>query len=68
MTRLEKQQLQKLIKDLPEHHLSDVAELLTCARRPEAEECDEIFVNLDKEENQTLWRIYYYISKKLSSR
>ncbi|KAI4387727.1 hypothetical protein MLD38_000137 [Melastoma candidum] len=60
MTLPEKQQLQKLIKELPEQHLADVAELLT---DPEVEDCSEFFVDLDKKENRTLWKIYYIISK-----
>ncbi|TKY63169.1 Transcription factor GTE1 [Spatholobus suberectus] len=61
MTLAEKQQLQSLIQKLPARNLDRVVELI-CRNRPvEEQSCDEIFVDLEKEGNATLWRLYYYI-------
>ncbi|KAK7395782.1 hypothetical protein VNO78_16352 [Psophocarpus tetragonolobus] len=61
MTIAEKQQLQSLIQKLPARNLNRVVELI-CRKRPvEEQSCDEIFVDLEKEDNATLWRLYYYV-------
>ncbi|XP_058760529.1 uncharacterized protein LOC131633868 isoform X2 [Vicia villosa] len=42
-------------------NLDRVVEII-CRSRPEEEQsCDKIFVDLEKEDNATLWRLYYYV-------
>lgn len=61
MTLAEKQQLHRLIQKLPARNLDRVVELI-CRNRPvEEQSCDKIFVDLEKEDNATLWRLYYYV-------
>ncbi|XP_058736711.1 uncharacterized protein LOC131609086 isoform X1 [Vicia villosa] len=61
MALVEKQQLQRLIQRLPAENLDRVVEII-CRSRPEEEQsCDKIFVDLEKEDNATLWRLYYYV-------
>ncbi|XP_022741396.1 uncharacterized protein LOC111292987 [Durio zibethinus] len=61
MTRAEKRQLQKFIQKLPKENLVHVVEIIQHGR-PAGKPCDEeIFVDLEKEENTTLWRLYYYV-------
>lgn len=60
MTRTEKRQLQKLIQQLPKENLVRVVEIIQRGR-PAEKPCEEIFVDLEKEENVTLWRLYYYV-------
>ncbi|RDX80028.1 Transcription factor GTE5, chloroplastic, partial [Mucuna pruriens] len=61
MTLPEKQQLQSLIQKLPARNLDRVVKLI-CRNRPvEEQSCDEIFVDLEKEDNATLWRLYFYV-------
>ncbi|KAK7287304.1 hypothetical protein RIF29_00534 [Crotalaria pallida] len=61
MTLGEKQKLQRLIQKLPSRNLDRVVEIL-CRSRPEEEQsCDKIFVDLEKEDNATLWRLYHYV-------
>ncbi|KAF4397400.1 hypothetical protein G4B88_027140 [Cannabis sativa] len=58
MTIPEKKQLQKMIKGLPPKNLDRVVELVEHAEKKPA---DEIKVDLEKESNITLWRLYYYV-------
>ncbi|XVE84067.1 hypothetical protein DITRI_Ditri16bG0139300 [Diplodiscus trichospermus] len=61
MTQTEKRRLQKLIQKLPEENLVRVAEIIQHGR-PAGNPCgEEIFVDMEKEENATLWRLYYYV-------
>ncbi|KAL4376756.1 hypothetical protein GQ457_02G020700 [Hibiscus cannabinus] len=61
MTRTEKRQLQKMIQKLPNENLARVVEIIQCGK-PTGNTCgEEIFVDLEKEENVTLWRLYYYV-------
>ncbi|CAK8577805.1 unnamed protein product [Lathyrus sativus] len=61
MALVEKQQLQRLIQRLPAENLDRVVEII-CRRRPaEEQSSDKIFVDLEKEDNATLWRLYYYV-------
>ncbi|KAL2320194.1 hypothetical protein Fmac_029163 [Flemingia macrophylla] len=61
MTLAEKQRLHRLIQKLPARNLDRVVELI-CRNRPvEEQSCDKIFVDLEKEDNATLWRLYYYV-------
>ncbi|PON46463.1 NET domain containing protein [Trema orientale] len=64
MTLPEKKQLQKMIKELPPKNLDRVAELVERGKRgkpAEKRSHDEIFIDLEKESNVTLWRLYYYV-------
>lgn len=61
MTLAEKQQLRKLIQNLPPKNLDRAVEIIRRGKPTEAQSCDEIFVELEKEDNRTLWRLYYYI-------
>ncbi|XVF16299.1 hypothetical protein REPUB_Repub10bG0019300 [Reevesia pubescens] len=61
MIRTEKHQLQKLIQKLPKENLVRVVEIIQHGR-PAGKPCgEEIFVDLEKEDNVTLWRLYYYV-------
>ncbi|CAJ1786476.1 unnamed protein product [Sphenostylis stenocarpa] len=61
MTLAEKQQLQSSIQKLSARNLDRVVELI-CRNRPVAERsCDKIFVDLETEDNATLWRLHYYV-------
>ncbi|KAJ1395698.1 NET domain [Sesbania bispinosa] len=61
MTLGEKQQLQRLIQKLPAKNLARVVEIICRSRQVEEQSCDKIFVDLEKEDNATLWRLYYYV-------
>ncbi|XP_059645257.1 uncharacterized protein LOC132286864 isoform X2 [Cornus florida] len=61
MTLAEKQQLQKLIQKLPPRNLDRVAEIIQSSKPPGKNSCDEIHVDLENEDNVTLWRLYYYV-------
>ncbi|WJX75786.1 hypothetical protein P8452_59282 [Trifolium repens] len=61
MTLVEKQQLQRLIQKLPPGNLDRVAEIICRSRPVQEQSCDKIFVDLEKEDNVTLWRLYYYV-------
>eukprot|EP00257_Ricinus_communis_P008872 XP_002526968.2 uncharacterized protein LOC8260352 isoform X1 [Ricinus communis] len=70
MTLIEKKHLQKLIQKLPPKNLNRVVEIVQHSK-PEAQSCEEIFIDLELEDNIMLWRLYYYIeavekAKKLS--
>ncbi|KAL6960503.1 hypothetical protein U1Q18_038266 [Sarracenia purpurea var. burkii] len=72
MTLSEKQQLQKLIKKLPPRNLDRVVEIIRRNKPPGKYFFDEIHVDLEKEDNTTLWRLYFYVeavdnARKLSS-
>ncbi|KAF8399813.1 hypothetical protein HHK36_015684 [Tetracentron sinense] len=72
MTLVEKQELRKLIQKLPQKNLDRVVEIIQHSRLPETCPCDEIHIDLEKEDSLTLWRLYYYVeavknAKKLSS-
>ncbi|KAE8695664.1 Detected protein of unknown function [Hibiscus syriacus] len=61
MTRTEKRQLQKMIQQLPNINLVRLVEIIQRGR-PTRNTCgEEIFVDLETEENATLWRLYYYV-------
>ncbi|XP_061341871.1 uncharacterized protein LOC133288180 [Gastrolobium bilobum] len=61
MTLGEKQLLQRLIQKLPARNLDRVVEIICRSRPVEEQSCDNIFVDLEKEDNSTLWRLYYYV-------
>ncbi|XP_057761396.1 uncharacterized protein LOC130981745 [Arachis stenosperma] len=61
MTLGERQQLQRMIQKLPAKNLDRIAEIICRSRPTEQPNCDKIFVDLEKEDNATLWRLYYYV-------
>ncbi|KAF3444537.1 hypothetical protein FNV43_RR14229 [Rhamnella rubrinervis] len=61
MTPAEKRKLRKLIQVLPPKHLDHVVEIIQRSKPAETKSCDEIHVELEKENNVTLWRLYYYV-------
>ncbi|XP_059450129.1 uncharacterized protein LOC132181083 isoform X5 [Corylus avellana] len=61
MTLTEKQQLRKLVQKLPPKNLDRIAEIIRRGKPTEAQSCEEILVDLEKEDNRTLWRLYYYV-------
>ncbi|KAA8530165.1 hypothetical protein F0562_004874 [Nyssa sinensis] len=61
MTLAEKQQLQKLIQKLPPRNLDRVVEIVQHSKPSRKYSCDEIHIDLEKEDNATLWRLYYYV-------
>ncbi|CAN1725553.1 Transcription factor GTE6 [Linum perenne] len=61
MTNTEKLQLQKMIRNLPPENLNRVADIVQRQNSNEKQQNEEIFVNLEQEDNVTLWRLYYYV-------
>ncbi|XP_019183504.1 PREDICTED: uncharacterized protein LOC109178325 isoform X2 [Ipomoea nil] len=61
MTLSEKQQLQRMIKNLPPRNLDSVVKIIQRHRKSNANSCHEIHIDLEKEDNVTLWRLYFYI-------
>nr|GMD51420.1 GATA transcription factor 7 [Ipomoea batatas] len=63
MTLSEKQQLQRMIKNLPPRNLDSVVKIIQRHRQSNVNEnsCHEIHIDLEKEDNVTLWRLYFYI-------
>ncbi|XP_042498138.1 uncharacterized protein LOC122076725 isoform X2 [Macadamia integrifolia] len=72
MTITEKQKLRKLIQELPSKNLDRIVEIILRKRPPDCQPCDEVYIDLETEDNVTLWRLYYYVeavasAKKLAS-
>ncbi|KAJ4959609.1 hypothetical protein NE237_019519 [Protea cynaroides] len=73
MTITEKQELRKLIQELPPKNLDRIVEIVRQKRPPDCHPCNEVSIDLEEEDNATLWRLYYYVEavasakKKLSS-
>ncbi|CAN0926113.1 hypothetical protein LINGRAHAP2_LOCUS35149 [Linum grandiflorum] len=61
MTNTEKLQLQKMIRNLPPTNLDRIADIVQRRKSNEKQQTGEIFVNLEQEDNVTLWRLYYYV-------
>ncbi|XP_020414748.1 uncharacterized protein LOC18782382 isoform X4 [Prunus persica] len=61
MTLPEKHKLGKLIQKLPPKNLDCVAEMLQHRNAACINSSDEIHVDLEKQSNVTLWRLYYYV-------
>ncbi|KAK4272137.1 hypothetical protein QN277_020728 [Acacia crassicarpa] len=61
MTIDEKQQLRKQIQMLPPRNVDRVVEIISQSKPVEEQPCDELHVDLEKEDNITLWRLYYYV-------
>ncbi|XP_043703216.1 uncharacterized protein LOC122653459 isoform X1 [Telopea speciosissima] len=72
MTITEKQKLRKLIQELPPKNLDRIVEIVLGKRPQDCRPCDEVYIDLENEDNVTLWRLYYYVeavasAKKLAS-
>ncbi|KAI9176441.1 hypothetical protein LWI28_002880 [Acer negundo] len=61
MTRTEKRELRRLIQKLPPNNLGRVVEILQHNNMAETRSASELLVDLEKEDNVTLWRLYYYV-------
>ncbi|PIA51535.1 hypothetical protein AQUCO_01100414v1 [Aquilegia coerulea] len=61
MAHPEKQQLRKLIQNLPPKNLDRVVDIIVKHRKSSEGPCSEIHINLENEDNGTLWRLYYYV-------
>ncbi|CAL1358222.1 unnamed protein product [Linum trigynum] len=61
MTSTEKQQLQRMIRNLPPANFDRIADIVQRHKPIEAQQCEEIVVNMEQEDNTTLWRLYYYV-------
>ncbi|KAG8384901.1 hypothetical protein BUALT_Bualt04G0166400 [Buddleja alternifolia] len=61
MTHLEKQQLRMSIQKLPPKNLDRVVEIIRQNRPSEKYSSDEVRVDLEEQDNVTLWRLYYYV-------
>lgn len=61
MTLPEKHKLGKLIQKLPPKNLDCVAEMLQHRNAACTNSSEEIHVDLEKQSNVTLWRLYYYV-------
>ncbi|KAK9119906.1 hypothetical protein Scep_017999 [Stephania cephalantha] len=72
MTLQEKQDLRKRVQNLPPKNLDRVVEIIQRKKLPKLQSCDEMHIDLEEEDNVTLWRVYFYAeavtnAKKLSS-
>ncbi|GAB2231253.1 hypothetical protein Droror1_Dr00027542 [Drosera rotundifolia] len=61
MTQPEKQQLLKQVKKLHPKNLDRVVEIIKRKEPTESPSSEDVFVDLEKQENVTLWRLYFYI-------
>lgn len=68
MTLSEKQHLQKMIQSLPPKNLDRIVEIIQRHDPAETQPCKEIYVDLEKQDNVTLWRLYYYVVAVESAR
>ncbi|XP_047336521.1 uncharacterized protein LOC124940083 [Impatiens glandulifera] len=74
VTITEKQELRNLIQNLPSRNLDHVVEIIEYRKQPTSRKYqidDEIDVDLEEQDDATLWRLYYYVqavenAKKLS--
>ncbi|KAL8471190.1 hypothetical protein ACS0TY_028134 [Phlomoides rotata] len=62
MTIAEKQQLRKLIQNLPSKNLDRVADIVQFNKPPEQNSSNKLRVDLNELDNVTLWRLYFYVS------
>ncbi|KAL5713025.1 hypothetical protein ACHQM5_015142 [Ranunculus cassubicifolius] len=62
MTIEEKLNLRQLIQNLPQKNLDQVVEIILQTRKlPEGHSCNILHIDLENEDNVTLWRLYYYV-------
>ncbi|XP_021728538.1 uncharacterized protein LOC110695636 [Chenopodium quinoa] len=72
MAQQEKQHLQKLIEKLPAKNLDRILEIINYKKSSDTVSLDKIFIDLEEQENVTLWRLYFYVkavenARKLSA-
>ncbi|KAL9246108.1 hypothetical protein vseg_019685 [Gypsophila vaccaria] len=60
MTCQEKHQLQMFIQELPTRNLDRVVEIIGHGKLSDTSPGDEIVVDLEEQDNATLWRLYFY--------
>ncbi|KAL0741722.1 hypothetical protein Bca4012_083235 [Brassica carinata] len=69
MSRDEKRDLQKSIKELPGGNLKRVAEIIKDHYVASGKEfSDEVTVNLEEEDDVMLWRLHFYVAAVKSAR
>ncbi|XP_010248718.1 PREDICTED: uncharacterized protein LOC104591545 isoform X2 [Nelumbo nucifera] len=61
MSLTEKQELRNLIQKMPPKNLDRIVEIVQRNKQEESHSCKEISIELEKEDNATLWRLYYYV-------
>lgn len=61
MTLAEKKNLKTLIQKLPSGSLDRVVEIIKRHKQAEEGSCDEVSVDLEQQDNVTLWRLYFYV-------
>lgn len=72
VTRQEKQQLGMLIQKLPPKNLDRIVEIINRGKSSDSHSSDDILIDLEEQENVTLWRLYFYVkavenARKLSA-
>ncbi|XP_072999837.1 uncharacterized protein [Typha latifolia] len=67
MTHAEKQQLGSRIQKLPEKALDRVVEIFEVRNFPARQHSNNVFINLEEQDNVTLWRLYYYVETVLKA-
>ncbi|XP_078170383.1 uncharacterized protein LOC144564653 [Carex rostrata] len=65
MTSAEKQQLGQRIQKLPEKAYGRLIEIYQSRKPFSRQNSDSVFINLEKQDNATLWRLYYYVETVL---
>ncbi|KAF3337378.1 Transcription factor GTE7 [Carex littledalei] len=65
MTCAEKQQLGQRIQKLPEKAYDRLIEIIQSRNPFSRQNSDCVFVNLEKQDDATLWRLYYYVETVL---
>ncbi|XP_048633436.1 bromodomain testis-specific protein-like [Brassica napus] len=69
MSRDEKRDLQRSIKELPGGNLKRIAEIIKDHRAASGKAfSDEVTVNLEEEDNVMLWRLHFYVAAVKSAR
>ncbi|KAI0529565.1 hypothetical protein KFK09_002117 [Dendrobium nobile] len=66
MSSAEKEQLGRQMKKLPEKAFDRVVEIVL-RNKPSEAEPSEVFVDLETQDNVTLWRLYYYVQTVLEA-
>uniref|UniRef100_A0A1D1ZHW4 Bromodomain-containing protein 4 n=1 Tax=Anthurium amnicola TaxID=1678845 RepID=A0A1D1ZHW4_9ARAE len=61
MTPADKQLLGQQIHKLPVKALDRIVEIIHCSKSSEKQLPDKIHVDLEEEDNSTLWRLYFYV-------
>ncbi|KAK1290061.1 hypothetical protein QJS10_CPB18g00608 [Acorus calamus] len=61
MTLAEKQQLLNMIKKIPRNALDRVINIIQSRKPSESNPPDEIHVDLEEEDDVTLWRLYFHV-------